>query len=483
MEKNLLYRLFCILTFTCIVFGLSVGSQPALAAVAPASGNYHNPILSWLDQHAIPYKTENPQGSLADLQFLRKVVGDAPIVGLGEATHGTYESSLMKHRMFEFLVEKMGFTVFTMEIDWETGKAVNDYIHGGQANVPLLMEELSPWNTQEVLDMLNWMRTYNADASHKHKIEFVGFDCQGLTGPQLNDVIQYVAPLDAATTTQIINLYTSIVQSYNGNGGNPTDQQKAQNLISAQKVYDLLKDHRRVYEKQTSHAAFALALQNSRLIVQVLKLQTSLHIRNQGVQLDPQYVYDRDAFMAENIAWTHENIGGKEVAWAHDGHIATVPYDPQHKNMGSFLQQRFGQRYLAVGFSVYEGAFEGAPDINHQLPTDYRDCTIPPPPVESYNKMLGMVDKERFVVDLRHAPDEGLVGQWLEGPHGFFEQGFICNDQIDSQAYTPLSLRGAFDVLIHIQHTTGSHILIPPAQQAQVRASSIIKFVPVMPAA
>ena len=49
---------------------------------------------------------------------LKKIIGEARIVALGEATHGTHEFFQMKHRMLEFLVEEMGFNTFAMEAAW-----------------------------------------------------------------------------------------------------------------------------------------------------------------------------------------------------------------------------------------------------------------------------------------------------------------------------------------------------------------------------
>ena len=43
------------------------------------------------------------------------MIGDAHIVSLGEATHGTAEFFRMKHRLVEFLASEMGFTVFAIE--------------------------------------------------------------------------------------------------------------------------------------------------------------------------------------------------------------------------------------------------------------------------------------------------------------------------------------------------------------------------------
>jgi erythromycin esterase len=56
----------------------------------------------------MPLTTTNPDSALDDLLPFQKVIGDAQIVAMGEATHGTREFFQLKHRMLEFLVEKMG---------------------------------------------------------------------------------------------------------------------------------------------------------------------------------------------------------------------------------------------------------------------------------------------------------------------------------------------------------------------------------------
>ena len=53
---------------------------------------------------------------------------------MGEATHGTHEFFQLKHRMLEFLVERMGFTVFGIEANWPESLAVNDYVLNGNGD-------------------------------------------------------------------------------------------------------------------------------------------------------------------------------------------------------------------------------------------------------------------------------------------------------------------------------------------------------------
>ncbi len=50
------------------------------------------------------------------------------IVSLGESTHGSREIFQMKHRMLEFLVTEMGFSIFSIEASMPESYAVGDYV-------------------------------------------------------------------------------------------------------------------------------------------------------------------------------------------------------------------------------------------------------------------------------------------------------------------------------------------------------------------
>jgi len=164
-----------------------------------------NAVQSWITQHAIPLKTVNPQGPLDDLEPLRQIVGTASIVGLGEATHGSHEFFTMKHRLLEFLVEKMGFTMFSLEGDWSTGEQMNRYVLTGQGDVRALPPQLlgMDYNTQEMLALVQWMRAYNADPHHVQKVRFAGFDDQGVETITFDQVTQYLRTVDPTSAAKV----------------------------------------------------------------------------------------------------------------------------------------------------------------------------------------------------------------------------------------------------------------------------------------
>jgi erythromycin esterase-like protein len=144
---------------------------PVLTAAEPT-------VRQWVQSNAIPLTTVQAGHGFADMQPLKKIVGDARIVSLGEATHGTSEFFRLKHRMLEFLATEMGFTIFSMEAGMPEASRLNDYVLNGTGDPAELLKGLNmwPWDTREVLDMITWMRAFNK--SGKGRIEFTGFDMQ-----------------------------------------------------------------------------------------------------------------------------------------------------------------------------------------------------------------------------------------------------------------------------------------------------------------
>jgi erythromycin esterase-like protein len=150
-------------------------------ALAPAEQNPEQAATQWLRQGAIPLQTVEAGHGFIDMQPLKKIVGDARIVELGEATHGTREFFQLKHRMLEFLASQEGFSIFSIEANMPEAYRLNDFVLNGNGDPKALLKGMYfwTWNTEEVLDMILWMREFNK--SGKGRIEFTGFDMQNPT--------------------------------------------------------------------------------------------------------------------------------------------------------------------------------------------------------------------------------------------------------------------------------------------------------------
>jgi erythromycin esterase len=153
----------------------------AALSVARVAGAQDQAVTDWIKAHAVRLTTVEARNGFADMQGLRKIVGNARIVSLGEATHGTREFFQLKHRMMEFLASEMGFTIFSIEANMPEAYRLNDYVLNGAGDPAALLRGMYfwTWNTEEVLDMIKWMREFNA--SGKGRVQFTGFDMQTTT--------------------------------------------------------------------------------------------------------------------------------------------------------------------------------------------------------------------------------------------------------------------------------------------------------------
>ncbi|HKW01413.1 MAG TPA: erythromycin esterase family protein [Vicinamibacterales bacterium] len=161
-----------------------LASVLACAVLAGAWTVQNQPVADWIRAHAIRLTTPEAGHGFADMQPLKPVIGSARIVSLGEATHGSREFFQLKHRLLEFLATDMGFTIFSIEANMPEAYRLNDYVLNGAGDPAQLLRGMGfwTWDTEEVLDMIRWMRAFNQ--SGKGRVEFTGFDMQTPTVAQ-----------------------------------------------------------------------------------------------------------------------------------------------------------------------------------------------------------------------------------------------------------------------------------------------------------
>lgn len=164
------------------------------------------PVVEWVAAHAVRLQTPAAGHGFADMQPLKKMIGNARIVSLGEATHGTREFFQLKHRMLEFLATEMDFTIFSIEANMPEAYRLNDFVLNGNGDPATLIKGMYfwTWDTQEVLDMVLWMREFNK--SGKGRVQFTGFDIQtpDVAAGIVSDFIARTEPDYAASVRRAI---------------------------------------------------------------------------------------------------------------------------------------------------------------------------------------------------------------------------------------------------------------------------------------
>src|SRR5262245_36028904 len=357
-------------------------------------------VRDWIRASAIALTTVEAGHGFADLQRLRTLVGNARIVSLGEATHGTREFFQLKHRLLEYLVAELEFTIFGIEANYPECLRVNDYVLKGTGDpaAALAGTHFWTWDTEEVLALIEWMRNWNR--SHARKIKFYGFDMQFSTEATLCvlDYLKRVAPgLAGSVEAELWPL------------SNDTSADRFQGLPEAvreaacdciRRLLGMFAHERERWSALTSDRDWHLARLNAQVVDQSARARLSK--------------ISRDVAMAENVATLLELEGpkAKAVLWAHNGHaVRQSPYvvgDHVLANMGSRLDKLFVYQHRVISFAFNAGSFQAQVPGRGLVPH-----TVGPAHVGSLDHTLAEAGMPMFLLDLSAAPPAGPVADWL----------------------------------------------------------------------
>jgi len=80
--------------------------------------------------HAVQQIAHPLKGTAADYDSLMALIGDARLVLLGEATHGTHEFYQQRAEITKRLIQEKGFAAVAVEADFPDGYRVNQFVRG-----------------------------------------------------------------------------------------------------------------------------------------------------------------------------------------------------------------------------------------------------------------------------------------------------------------------------------------------------------------
>ncbi|MFD3920505.1 erythromycin esterase family protein [Streptomyces sp. NPDC058595] len=119
-------------------------------------------VIEWIRQHARRLTTRDPEAPLTDLLPVADIVRDAKVVAVGSAMRQAHELSALSHRLVRLLVEELGFRSLALEGDDASRVGIDEYIRTGAGDPRLMLSGArSFWRTEEILDVIHWMRSFN----------------------------------------------------------------------------------------------------------------------------------------------------------------------------------------------------------------------------------------------------------------------------------------------------------------------------------
>lgn len=378
--------------------------------------------IAWLKKHLIPLKSIEPDTDATDLAPLKDLIGDAKMIALGEVTHGSREIFQMKHRLIQYLAQEIGIDIFSIEANMPEAYQLNPYVHGEAGDPKQLLKGMYfwTWQTEEVLALVEWMRSYNQSAS----MDFTGFDMQYYKGPIKE--LKKALPEYNTLFDELKEQLDTVREANKKNWGKIelTEQQKAFFSEKIGKARELID------QTQLPKTKKEWLIQNTRIIEQYLEMS----YRN------------RDKYMAENLMWIHQqNPKARMAVWAHNGHI-----QKSDQRMGSYLSKELGKDYFTIGFTFYEGAYT-AKGADYGVNSYDAQTAFP----GTYEHFFATADEPIFLLDLRTIPKDDPACAWIYQNLEFRHTGAVKTPR----AFSPTALYDDFDLLIFIKKSTPSILL------------------------
>lgn len=400
----------------------------------PAPRPNDGAIRAWLRGHATPLP-DAPELDAGSAAAINAIVGDAPFVAMGEATHGSSEFPEWRRRVFQTLVRDRGFTVYAAEAFWAEALVVDDYVVNGNGSAREAIAGLLSWkdDTEEMLGLVEWMRAYNANPSHENKLHFAGFDVG--TPRAVTLLLEYLRVVDASVVPAVeptLAPFAGVDAESTYPSLSPSERGRLRRAIGA--LVARLDDNRASYVSRTSDAAWTRARQCARTVE-----QASSSYADYGA---------RDRYMFENIRWLVDQYppGSKFLLYAHNNHIAAEQHELM--DLGKLLRQHWGERYVPIGFAFSEGSLH-ALDWTGGNPNSRRNFDVDRAPPGTLDHDLSLAGIPRFMIDLRNA--EGPMAAWLHSAQRMRSIGGGFSGQDDFEIFTPAR---AFDALIYLDRVT-----------------------------
>jgi protein-L-isoaspartate(D-aspartate) O-methyltransferase len=355
----------------------------------------------------------------AELEPLLRRIGDARVVLLGEATHGSSEFYRMRERISRELIERKGFSFIAIEGDWPDAARIDHYVRHAEtppsewtafARFPTWM-----WRNQEVRNFVDWLRARNADVEADKRVAFHGLDLYSLFN-SIRSVLNYLDDVDPRTARVARQRYGCLTpwQSDPATYGHAALTRNYQTC--EREVVSMLTDlmqKRRAYAEHDGER-FLDAVQNARLIANAERYYRIMYYGSRASW------NLRDSHMFETLQ-TLLNFHGPEskvIVWAHNSHVgdsnATEMATRGEYNIGHLCRQEFGNAAYSIGFGTDHGTVAAASDWDGPMEVKVVRPSVP----ESYERLCHEAGAPRFLLHLRNPIltelAEGLLKPRLE---------------------------------------------------------------------
>lgn len=430
-----------------------------LPAAAPLKGA--GPVVSLLRE--VGERIESIES--APISALLERIGDARVVLLGEASHGTAEFYRMRARITRALIEQKGFTAVALEADWPDAARVHRYIRHLPA-VPAQSAAFTRfptwmWRNEEFGRFVEWLREWNGQQSKPdRRVALHGLDLYSLHA-SIEAVLAYLDGVDPGTAAIARERYACLTpwQRDPATYGRLaiSGRYRSCEEPAVQMLVDLLA--RRLEYAERDGDRFFDAAENARLVTDAERYYRRMYYGSvESWNL-------RDTHMFETLQRLLDFYGPscRVVVWEHNSHIgdasATELGAMGEHNVGQLCRQAFGPAAYLLGFGTDHGTVAAASDWDGPM----QKMRVRPAHPTSYEWLCHATEIPAFLLPLRY-PARDAVRQELTPPRLERAIGVIYRPDTELQShYFEAELPRQFDEYCWFDETSAVTPLSAPA--------------------
>ncbi|MGN6154233.1 MAG: erythromycin esterase family protein [Sphingomicrobium sp.] len=332
--------------------------------------------------------------------------GDARLVCLGEASHGTTEFYRARAQISKRLIAHHGFNIVAVEADWPDAATVDRYVrHREPREGEQRAFERFPtwmWRNKEFDSFIRWMRRHNHGRDYSEMTGFYGLDLYNMS-MSMRAVIDFLEEEDpeaakvAKTRYGCLDPWADEPQRY---GAMALYEGYARCEVPVtQMLMDLMSRHFKGLSEDCDE--WLDAASNARV---VKNAEAYYRVMYKGAEESWNL---RDTHMFETLTQLLDAKGpnSKAIVWAHNSHIGNAAYTEMGQvrgelNIGQLVKDRFDAKARLIGFGTHTGTVAAADDWDQPMKIKAVNPSMP----ESYERVSHDSRLPRFLLDLR--PEE-----------------------------------------------------------------------------
>ncbi len=296
----------------------------------------------------------------AELGPLLERIGDARLVLIGEATHGTSEFYRLRARITRELIRSRSFNIVAVEADWPDAMRVNRYVRGQSsgerpwrafARFPTWM-----WRNHEVLDFVEWLSAWNGGRPAEGAVGFFGLDLYSLY-TSIRLVLDYLDRVDPVAAKVARERYGCLTPWEGDAATYGRAATSGRYRVCEREAVEMLRDmlkSRLEYSERDGERYFD-AVQNARLIADAERYYRVMYYGS----VDSWNLRDRHMFETLQALLAFHGPDSKAVLWAHNSHLgdarATEMGVRGELNIGELCREAYRGRTFSIGFGTDHG--------------------------------------------------------------------------------------------------------------------------------